>query len=65
MQKQSSLRKLRRVDPDSAPAEFEELLREIENEPVPDRLLELALQLQAALAERRRRLEGDGGSSAE
>lgn len=33
--------------------EFDHLLRQIEKEPVPERLLELALKLQAALVERR------------
>lgn len=34
--------------------EFDTLLREIEKETVPERLLELALKLQEALGERRR-----------
>lgn len=41
--------------PETVPGEFGRLLREIENEAVPARLLELALELQAALVERRRR----------
>ncbi|HRP77857.1 MAG TPA: hypothetical protein PL183_02015 [Aquamicrobium sp.] len=39
--------------PETARGEFDQLLREIEKEPVPERLLELALKLQAALVERR------------
>ncbi len=35
------------------PGEFDDLLREIEKEPVPDRLLELALKLQSALVAQR------------
>lgn len=35
------------------------LLEEIEKEPVPERLLELALKLQRKLAEKRRQEEGD------
>ncbi|MGV6874174.1 hypothetical protein ACUSIJ_15990 [Pseudochelatococcus sp. B33] len=45
--------------PETAPGEFDRLLREIEKEAVPARLLELALELQAALAARRRRREGE------
>lgn len=41
--------------PGPVPGEFERLLLEIEKEPVPERLLELALKLQAALMERRER----------
>jgi hypothetical protein len=36
------------------PAEFDALLHDIEMEKTPARLLELAIQLQAALAERRK-----------
>lgn len=43
------------------PGEFDRLLREIENEAVPARLLELALELQAALAELRRQRKDDAG----
>jgi hypothetical protein len=41
------------------------LLREIEKEAVPDRLMELALQLQEALATRREAVERDGSSAAD
>lgn len=44
---------------EAVPGEFDRLLREIENEPVPARLLELALELQAALVERRRQRAED------
>jgi len=37
----------------ASPGEFDDLLREIEKEPVPDRLLELALKLQSALVSQR------------
>lgn len=50
--------------PGGMSGEFDDLLREIEKEPVPERLLDLALKLQAALVEQRRRRE-DEGSSAE
>lgn len=43
--------------PEMVPGEYGHLLREIEKEPVPERLLELALKLQAALVEERRRQE--------
>lgn len=46
--------------PETAPGEFDHLLREIEKEPVPERLLELALKLQAALVEQRKRSGGKG-----
>lgn len=36
------------------PAEFDALLHDIEMEEIPERLLELAMQLQAALVERRK-----------
>lgn len=42
---------------DALPPEIGTLLEEIEKEPVPERLLELARQLQEALSERRRREE--------
>lgn len=43
------------VDGDNpTPGEFDEILRQIEKEPIPERLLELALKLQSALMERRR-----------
>ena len=38
---------------ETAVGEFDELLRQIETEPVPERLLQLALKLQAALVGRR------------
>lgn len=41
--------------------EFDHLLRQIEKEPVPERLLELALKLQAALIERREAACGQRG----
>lgn len=40
---------------DTAQGEFDLLLKEIEKEPVPARLLELAVRLQAALQHRSRR----------
>lgn len=43
--------------PEMAPGELGFLLREIEREAVPERLLELARRLQAALADERRRRE--------
>jgi len=39
--------------PAQGEGEFEFLLREIEKEPIPERLLDLALKLQRALAARR------------
>ena len=43
-------------DSDEAlPAEIREILEHIEREPVPDRLLDLALQLQSALQSKRTR----------
>lgn len=47
--------------PAPAPGEFDCLLQEIEKEPVPERLLELALKLQAALVAHRRRREDEEG----
>lgn len=44
---------------ETAPGEFDHLLRQIEKEPVPERLLALALELQAALVERRNRSRGE------
>ena len=49
--------------PDTAAAEFDHLLREIEKEAVPERLLELALQLQTALAERSSRRDDEGSAA--
>lgn len=43
------------VDLEHARGKLEQLLREIEKEPVPERLLQLALRLQNALAEQRQR----------
>lgn len=43
---------------ETLPLEIKILLREIEKEPVPERLLQLALQLQEALALRSREEEG-------
>lgn len=63
MQKQDSPGKLHRISLDTAPGEFDELLREIEKEAVPERLLDLARQLQAALVESRRRQENEGNST--
>lgn len=63
MQKQAGLSKLHRVDPDPVPGEFDALLREIEQEAVPERLLELAQKLQAALTESRRRQECEESSA--
>lgn len=61
MQKQDSLGTLHRVSPDPTPGEFDDLLKQIEKEAVPERLLDLARQLQAALVERRGR-DGEGAS---
>ncbi|MGI6246564.1 MAG: hypothetical protein ACOYJQ_12440 [Pseudochelatococcus sp.] len=44
---------------EALPGEFDRLLREIENEAAPARLLELALELQAALVELRKRHIGE------
>lgn len=63
MQKQDSLGKRHRVSPDPVPGEFDDLLREIEKEAVPERLLELARQLQAALVESRGRRDDEGNST--
>jgi len=63
MQKQDGPDKLHRISRDLAPGEFGDLLREIEREAVPERLLELARQLQAALVESRRRQRTEGNSS--
>lgn len=60
MQKQCSQGDISRVDVDPAPGEFKDLLREIEKEPVPERLLELARQLQAVLVSQRKLRESDG-----
>lgn len=60
MQKQCSEGDLPRVDVDPAPREFNDLLREIEKEPVPERLLVLARQLQAVLVSQRKLRESDG-----
>ena len=60
MQKQCSQGNLPRVEADPVPGEFDDLLRQIEKEPVPERLLELALKLQAALVEQRKRSGGKG-----
>lgn len=57
MQKHGSLGKIHRVRMDPVPGEFDDLLREIEKEAVPERLLELARKLQAALTESRKRQE--------
>lgn len=62
MQKETNPGKLRRDGRDHAPGEFDDLLREIEQEAVPERLLELALQLQAALLEQRKRQGSEGVS---
>ena len=63
MQKQDSPGKLHRVSLNTARGEFDDLLREIEKEAVPERLLDLARRLQAALVESRRRQEKEGKSS--
>ena len=48
----------RSADPAEAlPPDLGLILQEIEKEPVPEKLLTLALQLQEALVERRRRAE--------
>ena len=49
--------------PEMAPGEFGHLLREIEKEAVPERLLELALKLQAALVEQRKQHESEADSA--
>lgn len=59
MQEQCSKGDRPRVDAEPAPGEFSDLLRAIEKEPVPERLLELARQLQTALVARRKLHEGD------
>lgn len=59
MQKQGIATSFGHPDPDPTQAEFAELLGEIEKEPVPERLLELALKLQVALVENRRRREDE------
>ena len=59
MQKQSNSHRQQLVITDPTPGEFDDLLREIEKEAVPERLLALALKLQAALAERRAAHETD------
>lgn len=46
--------------PETVPGEFDRLLWEIETEPVPERLLELALKLQTALVEQRKRRDDQG-----
>lgn len=63
MHKYGSPGKLRRVRPDPAPGEFDDLLRAIEKEAIPERLLDLARQLQAALVERRGRQDDEGNST--
>lgn len=60
MHRYGSPGKLRPVRPDPAPGEFDDLLRAIEKEAVPERLLDLALRLQAALVERRGRQHDEG-----
>lgn len=55
MQKHGSPGRNHRVKLDPAPGEFADLLHEIEKEAVPERLLELAQKLQAALVESRKR----------
>ncbi|MCO5156751.1 MAG: hypothetical protein M9945_08360 [Aquamicrobium sp.] len=60
MQNQCSQGDLPRVDVEPAPGEFNDLLREIEKEPVSERLLELARQLQAVLVSQRKLRESDG-----
>lgn len=57
MRKQGNRGELHCSDPDPSPGEFDELLREIEKEATPERLLELARQLQAALLAQRERKE--------
>ncbi|WP_163269928.1 hypothetical protein [Chelativorans alearense] len=42
------------IVPDAYPRDIQLLLTEIERESVPERILALAVELQAALAERRR-----------
>lgn len=55
--------KLRSDKVDTTRGEFDSLLREIEKEAVPERLLDLARQLQAALVESRKCREREGDSS--
>jgi len=59
MQDECSQDECPRAGTEPAPGEFDALLRQIEQEPVPERLLDLARQLQAVLARRRR--PGAGG----
>lgn len=51
------LDKLGRIAFREAPAELRSLLADLESEPVPERLLDLARELQMRLAQRRRRLD--------
>lgn len=58
MQK-TDLDKAQATADEAVPGEFGLILREIEKEVVPERLLELALKLQAALVDQRK--GGSGG----
>lgn len=59
MQKQCSQGNPAAVDAEPVPGEFSDLLRAIEKEPAPERLLALARQLQDVLVSRRRQHESD------
>lgn len=63
MRKPDSRGKRHRDGLDAARGELDSLLREIEKEEVPERLLDLARQLQAALVENRKRQERERNSS--
>lgn len=65
MQKQTSSGTSPRAEPDPGTGEFDELLSEIEKEPVPARLLDLAQKLHAALVERRKHQDGQDRSDTE
>ncbi len=56
----SSVQRARRASRRRDPGDLDLLLKEIEKETIPDRLMQLALQLQAALADRSRREEEEG-----
>ena len=61
MQDQGSPGNAHHADPCHARGEFDDLLRQIETEAVPERLLDLARKLQTALTERRRQESSVGG----
>lgn len=65
MTRESDRRKRSSRPVEASSPDLRPLLDEIEKEPVPDRLLELAIQLQKKLAEKRRHEEdaGTGGKT--